>query len=232
MHLQQESQREMMERMREQQERGRIAAEEARRAAKFPKPLLQKFTEKDDVESYLDMFERVAAQQEWPKETWATQLPDLLSGDALDSYSSLAPASAKDYEAVKAAILKRYDVSAETYRQRFRLETRKPTESYHNFGERLTDHLGRWEKAAEGTELRELVLLEQFLQALPKDMAVRVREEKPKNIKEVAELADTFELARKAEDGGSASGRLALVAMQWPKTVSYTHLTLPTIYSV
>ena len=128
-------QRELMVRMREQQERGCIAAEEARRAAKLPKPLLQKFTEKDDVESYLDMFKRVATQQEWPKETWATRLVGLLSGDALDSYSVLALASAKDYNSVKAAILKRYDVNAETYRQRFRLEIRKPTESYHNFGE-------------------------------------------------------------------------------------------------
>ena len=68
MQLQQDAQREMMERMREQQERGHVAAEEARRAAKLPKPMLQKFSEKDDVESYLDMFERVAAQQEWPKE--------------------------------------------------------------------------------------------------------------------------------------------------------------------
>ena len=127
MNLQQASQREMFESMREQQERGRVAAEEARRTAKLPKPMLQKFSEKDDVESYLDMFERVAAQQEWPKEPWATQLAGLLSGDALDSYSSLAPASAKNYDLVKAAILKRYDVSAETYRQRFRTETRKPT---------------------------------------------------------------------------------------------------------
>ena len=60
-----------MERMKEQQERGRLAAEEACRAAKFPKPMLQKFPEKDDVESYLDMFERVAAQQEWPTARWA-----------------------------------------------------------------------------------------------------------------------------------------------------------------
>ena len=100
------------------------------------------------------MFERVAAQHEWPKEKWATQLAGLLSGNALDCYSSLAPASAKDYDLVKAAILKRYDVSAETYRQKFRAETRKPTESYENFGERLADHLERWEKAAEGVDLR------------------------------------------------------------------------------
>ena len=44
-----------------------MAAEEARRTAKLPKPVLQKFSEKDEVESYLNMFECVAAQQEWPK---------------------------------------------------------------------------------------------------------------------------------------------------------------------
>ena len=150
MHLQQQVQLEIMERMREQQERGHRAAEETRRAAKFPKPMLQKLTEKDDMESYLDMFERVAAQQEWPEETWATQLAGLLSGNALKCYSSLIPTCAKDYDVVKAAILKCYDVNAETYRQRFRTETRKATESHVNFGERLDDHLGRWEKAADG----------------------------------------------------------------------------------
>ena len=83
-----------------------MAAKEAHRAVKLPKPMLQKFTEKDDVESYFDMFKRVATQKEWPKETWAMQLAGLLSGDALDSYSYLVLASAKDYDLVKAAILK------------------------------------------------------------------------------------------------------------------------------
>ena len=101
---------------------------------------------------------------------------------------------------MKAAVLKQYDVNAETCQQRFRLEIRKPTESYHNFGERLTDLLGRLERAAEGIELRELVLLEQFLQVLPKDMAVRVREG---TIKEASKMAYNYELARKADGGGA-----------------------------
>ena len=58
------SQREMLESLRGQK-RGRVAPAETRRVAKLPKPVLQNFT----VESYLDMFERVAAQPEWPKET-------------------------------------------------------------------------------------------------------------------------------------------------------------------
>ena len=100
------------------------------------------------------MFERVVTQLEWPKETWAVQLAGLLSGDALDSNSSLVPASAKDYDLAKAAILKHYDMSAETYGQKFCILSRKPTESYKSFRERLADLLGSWEKAAEDTDLR------------------------------------------------------------------------------
>lgn len=53
----------------------------------------------------------------------------IVLGYALDCYSSLDLASTKNYDLVKAPILKRYEVNAETYRQRFHTETRKPTES-------------------------------------------------------------------------------------------------------
>ena len=49
MHLQQASQHEMLESMGEQQEGGCVAAEEACKAAKLPRLVLQKFTE-DNVE--------------------------------------------------------------------------------------------------------------------------------------------------------------------------------------
>ena len=104
--------------------------------------MLQKFTDKDDIETYLDMFERVAAQ-EWPRETWATQLAALLSGNALDSYSSLPSDRSRDYGNFKAANLRRYEVNPETYRRRFRDAMKEPTESYQNFGERIADRLGR-----------------------------------------------------------------------------------------
>ena len=53
-----------------------VASERER--VKPPKPTLQKLSKEDDIESYLDMFERVAGQQGWPKELWATQLAGLL----------------------------------------------------------------------------------------------------------------------------------------------------------
>ena len=52
-------------------------------------------------------------------------------------------------------------------------------------------------------DLRELVVLKQFLQTLPRYMAVQVREEKSKSLKEASELADNYELAQKAEGSGA-----------------------------
>ncbi len=54
MNMQQETQRDMFERF-WAQERERAATEETRWTTKLPKLMLQKLSEKDDVESYLEM---------------------------------------------------------------------------------------------------------------------------------------------------------------------------------
>ena len=116
---------------------------------KPPKPTLQKLTPSDDIESFIDLLERVATQQGWPVDVWPTQLAGLLSGDALDAFTSIPLSEANDYIKVRSAILSRYEVNAETYRLRFRENRRKPNESYRMFLSRLSDQLTRWVKATE-----------------------------------------------------------------------------------
>ena len=60
------------------------------------RPTLQKLSNSDDIESYLDMFERVVRQQGWPEDIWATQLAGLLS-EVLDAFSSV-PTEAHDLQ--------------------------------------------------------------------------------------------------------------------------------------
>ena len=100
-----------------------------RERVKPPRPTLQKLSKEDDIESYLDMFERVAGQQGWPKELWATQLAGLLSGEALDFFTSVPTELARSNDAVKEAILARFQVNAKTYRLRFRGSHRGTGES-------------------------------------------------------------------------------------------------------
>ena len=92
---------------------------------KIPKPTLQKLTPTDNVEHFLATFERIAVQQKWPKDVWATQVAGLLSGKALAAYAALTPEDAAVYDTVKGAILRRYEINEETYRQRFRMDRKK-----------------------------------------------------------------------------------------------------------
>ena len=45
---------------------------------KLPKPTLQKLGDGEDIDIFLMTFERIAQQQSWPKEFWATQLAGLI----------------------------------------------------------------------------------------------------------------------------------------------------------
>ena len=86
---------------------------------KFPK--IPPFEDgKDDMDSYLRRFERYAGVQKWPKPTWATHLSALLKGRALDVYALLPSEYALDYDFLKDALLKRYDLTEDGFKRKFR----------------------------------------------------------------------------------------------------------------
>ena len=53
------------------------------------------------------------------KERWAFKLASNLVGKAQMAYASMNAADASSYDKLKEAILQRYDISEESYRQRF-----------------------------------------------------------------------------------------------------------------
>ena len=74
-------------------------------------PSLAKFSEADtDIEQYLTGFERIATAYKWPKGTWTLRLTPMLTGKAMAAYANMDHAQAGDYDQVKAAILRRYDI--------------------------------------------------------------------------------------------------------------------------
>ena len=66
-----------------------------------------------EVERYFSHFERVATTFEWPKDAWTLLLQCVLTGKAQEVYSSLALDQCADYEIVKAAILRAYELVPE-----------------------------------------------------------------------------------------------------------------------
>ena len=163
--------------------------------AKAPK--LPSFVDgKDDLDAYLQRFERFATTAKWEKAGWATKLSALLSGRALDVYSRLSEEAASDYHKMKIALMKRYDLTEDGYRRKFRVSTPETDESPDQFIVRLSTYLIRWlelsktEKTFEG--LKDLIVKEQFINSCPKELAVHLRERAPETLEEIAKIADQY----------------------------------------
>ena len=174
-----------------------------------------RLTEQDDIVSYLTMFERLMAAFEVRRERWAYKLASNLSGKAQKAYASLPVDKAGDYDSLKEAVLRRYDITDESYRQRFRSGKRGKDESNKELVTRLNDLATKWLKSKESREqVLDQIVLEQFLKTLPDDVRVFVQERSPGTSGEAAQLADDFLQARKEDlanrDGNKRDGRKCL----------------------
>lgn len=127
------------------------------------------------------------------QERWAYKLAPQLTGRAQQVFAAMDPARASDYKEVKATILRRYDTSEETYRRRSRAVVRKDGKSYRELATRVQDLFEKCtRKCTTVGELRELLMLDQWLNALPHDARIWVIEREPKTLAEAGKLADTY----------------------------------------
>ena len=172
---------------------GRTAERDDR--AKAPK--LPAFVDgKDDLDAYLQRFERFADTAKWHRTGWASKLSALLSGRALEVYSRLSEEAAKDYGKVKIALMKRYDLTEDGYRRKFRASKPEVDESPDQFIVRLDRYLLRWlelsdtERTFDG--LKDLIVKEQFIDSCPKDLAIHLRERAPETLAQIAKIADQY----------------------------------------
>ena len=163
--------------------------------AKAPK--LPSFVDgKDDLDAYLQRFERFATTAKWEKTGWASKLSALLSGRALEVYSRLSEEAAQDYDRVKLALMKRYDLTEDRDRHKFKASRPEVDESPEQFIVRLDRYLLRWlelsntERSFEG--LKDLIVKEQFIDSCPKELAIHLRERAPETLAQIAKIADQY----------------------------------------
>ena len=125
------------------------------------------------------------------------KLAPQLAGKAQQAYAALPSDEAGDYYQLKTVILKRYNISEETYRQRFRAVTKRREESFRETMVRLQDLQRKWMKDHKTVEeMSEVIVMEQFLNTLSPEMQVWIRERRLKSTLEAGELADQYTQAR------------------------------------
>lgn len=166
-------------------------------AAKYIKPKIPPFDDsKEEIDAYLHRFEHYATAQNWEKESWATSLSALLKGEALNVYYRLPVEDYDDYDAVKTALLKRYQLTEKGFREKFRQALPEHGETFSQFITRLDMYLQRWVELSgiEQTydDFKDLLLREQALNVANKDLQVFLQERKPKDVKEMGILAEQY----------------------------------------
>ncbi len=96
------------------------------------------------MDSYLARFERYAEVQRWPKTQWAVHLSALLKGKALDVYSRLSLEDALCFDTLKTALLKRFELTEEGFRRKFKICRPEPGETFVQYASRAKRYLSRW----------------------------------------------------------------------------------------
>ena len=155
---------------------------------------------KDEMDSYLLRFERYATAQKWEPDTWATGLSALLQGKALDVYALMPKEDALNYDKLKVALLKRYELTEEGFKRKYKKCRPENGETFQQFTTRMKSYFTRWidmasiEKSYEG--LQDLILREQLTFICNRDLELFLREREPKSLEQASKLADQYKEAR------------------------------------
>ena len=160
-------------------------------------PSLPRFVDgTDDIDIYLEAFERYCTEAGVEKSKYSFLLSANLSGRALETFSRLPREEANDYESLKAEILKSYDLNENGYRKKFRGVKLFSGETYIQAYFRMQNYFNKWIKLGGCTEtyedLRDLIIREQLMDVVPMDLAVFLCEREPKSADELVKLADRY----------------------------------------
>ena len=183
----------------------RTVASETSRREKFDMSKNVRFVppfQDTEVDKYFLHFEKIASSLEWPKEVWTLLLQSALLGKAREVYSALSVDQSSDYDVVKTAILKAYELVPEAYRQQFRGCRKEESQTYVEFARTKENLFDRWctatEVNTEFNKLRQLMLLEEFKSCLPSDIKTHLDERRAEDLHQAAIWADDYALTHKA----------------------------------
>ena len=168
-----------------------------RRAAMRTMPKLQPFDEKnDDMDAFIRRFESYAVSLEWPIDKWALNLSALLHGIALDVYNRQPVNDTSNYDSLKEALLRRFLLTEEGFREKLRTAKPERGESFGQFMTRLEGYFNRWielghvDKTYQG--LKDALLREQAMSVVTRNLRIFIMERKPKDIGEMSILAEQY----------------------------------------
>ncbi|XP_075042363.1 uncharacterized protein LOC142101822 [Mixophyes fleayi] len=165
-----------------------------------PRPENFPVLEKDgDLDTFLRGFEKTCRQYGLAKDQWAQYLTPGLRGKALEAFADLPPEMDGNYEAIKSALLQRFNITPEAHRQKFRDLKRSASDTYSGLVAQLCASFKQWVGGLQITTfdaLQDLMIQEQFLTLCPAEVKEWVVDRDPASSAEAARLADKYTVTR------------------------------------
>ncbi|KYO19274.1 hypothetical protein Y1Q_0016276 [Alligator mississippiensis] len=151
-------------------------------------------TLEDDVEAYIEAFERTPIQMGLDRLQWTTQLRALVVGKAQAAYRALPREDAYDYDKVKTAILCHLELTPEHYQKLFCAKKSKEDRKPHHLMQLLKDLLDKWVPPGkiDWATLADQILLEQFIKDLEEDTQLWVRHHLLQTAMEALQIVEAF----------------------------------------
>ena len=134
-----------------------------------------------NLQSFLSRFEMLASTYEIPKKLWAIELSCSLEGISLQVFEMLSTDNRMDYDILKQALLKKFEISEGSFRRLFFESRTTSHESQTDFAMRLTIYLRNWLRLAGGKtesydDLETLFIKNNYFRSQPKCIQVFIKE--------------------------------------------------------
>ncbi|KAJ8024290.1 hypothetical protein HOLleu_36989 [Holothuria leucospilota] len=132
----------------------------------------------------------------YPKDKMAVLWSTVLTGKAVSVYSRLSERESKNYDVLKSALLKSYDLNGDSFHRKFRHSKLDSGETYSQLIERLSGYLKRWidlsgiDKTYNG--LTELMVKEQLYDICPIELRMFLKERKLTTVTVITASADQY----------------------------------------
>ena len=163
---------------------------------------LARFLEGDDVDLFLQTYERVSRANSWSEEIGLSALQNSFAGTSVARLINALPPNTT-YVSVKKEILNTFSLTVYDYQIKFR-KYRQGKESFRQFNATLNHYIDRWFELSnlEPTfdNLKTLIVKEQWLSSVSPSLADYLKENQlyHKSTEDMIQLADNFQSIHKS----------------------------------
>lgn len=151
---------------------------------------------KDDLDAYLNRFERACEAYDIRSADWCIQLARLLQGRSLEVFQRMDETELRDYSVLKENLLKRFQLNCSGYRKKFKESRIETGESPKQFSDRLRRYFLKWLEMAgykpTFDDLVELMVKDQYFLTCGRELQVFLKEQGVLKLDEMLKRSEGF----------------------------------------